>query len=169
MLSTRVWLEYLLDILDERLLQDFYIIPVPNPDGYVYTWEQDRFWSVLLARLSSCKTDGGPRYKNRQNVGPDEECTGIDMNRCVSCSVFPLPAAQLTTLQELGTCCFPQGWRAVNTNTWLYRATNGRPSPIYLPSPTLQTTSRRPDLAREMMLTRARHGTLAIAPLKPRK
>ncbi|KAM5537131.1 hypothetical protein V8D89_009277 [Ganoderma adspersum] len=43
---------------------DFYIIPVPNPDGYVYTWEQDRFW-----------------YKNRQNIGPDEECTGIDMNR----------------------------------------------------------------------------------------
>ncbi|KAI1798163.1 hypothetical protein LXA43DRAFT_875915 [Ganoderma leucocontextum] len=48
------WLEYF----------DFYIIPVPNPDGYVYTWEQDRFW-----------------YKNRQNIGPDEECTGIDMNR----------------------------------------------------------------------------------------
>ncbi|RPD65540.1 hypothetical protein L226DRAFT_530887 [Lentinus tigrinus ALCF2SS1-7] len=48
------WLDYF----------DFYIIPVPNPDGYTYTWESDRFW-----------------YKNRQNVGPAEQCTGIDMNR----------------------------------------------------------------------------------------
>ncbi|TBU48939.1 Zn-dependent exopeptidase [Dichomitus squalens] len=48
------WLDYF----------DFYIIPVPNPDGYVYTWENDRLW-----------------YKNRQNIGPAEKCTGIDMNR----------------------------------------------------------------------------------------
>ena len=25
-------------------LQDFYIIPVPNPDGYVYSWDTDRYW-----------------------------------------------------------------------------------------------------------------------------
>ncbi|OCH89190.1 hypothetical protein OBBRIDRAFT_794542 [Obba rivulosa] len=43
---------------------DFYLIPVPNPDGYVYTWETDRFW-----------------YKNRQILGPNEKCTGLDMNR----------------------------------------------------------------------------------------
>ncbi|KZT71070.1 hypothetical protein DAEQUDRAFT_707371 [Daedalea quercina L-15889] len=43
---------------------DFYVIPVPNPDGYVYTWEHDRFW-----------------YKNRQIIGPYEKCVGIDMNR----------------------------------------------------------------------------------------
>ncbi|KAI8970884.1 hypothetical protein BD414DRAFT_501498 [Trametes punicea] len=43
---------------------DFYVIPVPNPDGYVYTWESDRLW-----------------YKNRQIVGPAERCVGIDMNR----------------------------------------------------------------------------------------
>ena len=24
--------------------QDFYIIPVANPDGYQYTWTADRFW-----------------------------------------------------------------------------------------------------------------------------
>jgi len=45
-------------------LYDFYIVPVPNPDGYVYTWEHDRFW-----------------YKNRQIIGPNEKCVGIDMNR----------------------------------------------------------------------------------------
>ncbi|KAF7330660.1 Zinc carboxypeptidase [Mycena sanguinolenta] len=43
---------------------DFHIIPSPNPDGYVYTWDVDRFW-----------------YKNRQIVGPGAKCIGIDMNR----------------------------------------------------------------------------------------
>ncbi|KAG5733471.1 putative metallocarboxypeptidase, partial [Termitomyces sp. T112] len=49
-----------------RLLNvfDFYIIPVPNPDGYEYTWEKDRFW-----------------YKTRQQVSPKSDCVGIDMNR----------------------------------------------------------------------------------------
>jgi len=42
---------------------DFYIIPTPNPDGYKYTWEVDRFW-----------------YKNRMSVG-HTECHGLDMNR----------------------------------------------------------------------------------------
>ncbi|KAH9950804.1 hypothetical protein B0H21DRAFT_721773 [Amylocystis lapponica] len=43
---------------------DFYIVPVPNPDGYVYTWENHRLW-----------------YKNRQVIGPYEKCIGLDMNR----------------------------------------------------------------------------------------
>jgi hypothetical protein len=43
---------------------DFYIVPSPNPDGYAYTWEHDRFW-----------------YKNRQVIGPYEKCVGLDMNR----------------------------------------------------------------------------------------
>ncbi|THH04626.1 hypothetical protein EW145_g5378 [Phellinidium pouzarii] len=43
---------------------DFHIIPVPNPDGYVFTWENDRLW-----------------YKNRMPVGPDEPCQGLDLNR----------------------------------------------------------------------------------------
>ncbi|KAJ7480262.1 peptidase M14 [Mycena galericulata] len=43
---------------------DFHILPSPNPDGYVHTWESDRFW-----------------YKNRQVVGPNAACVGIDMNR----------------------------------------------------------------------------------------
>ncbi|KAJ7193111.1 peptidase M14 [Mycena pura] len=43
---------------------EFHIVPSPNPDGYVYTWDTDRFW-----------------YKNRQIVGPGAQCIGIDMNR----------------------------------------------------------------------------------------
>ncbi|KAF7369469.1 Zinc carboxypeptidase [Mycena venus] len=46
------------------LASDFHIIPSPNPDGYVHTWDADRFW-----------------YKNRQIVGPGAKCIGIDMNR----------------------------------------------------------------------------------------
>ncbi|KAF7969474.1 hypothetical protein HWV62_27265 [Athelia sp. TMB] len=42
----------------------FYIIPTPNPDGYAYTWESDRFW-----------------YKNRMHTGPNSKCVGVDMNR----------------------------------------------------------------------------------------
>tara|TARA_B100000902_G_scaffold399516_1_gene470744 strand:+ start:68 stop:1657 length:1590 start_codon:yes stop_codon:yes gene_type:complete len=42
---------------------DIHIVPVVNPDGYVYTWEKDRWWR-----------------KNRQiNVGSD--CVGTDLNR----------------------------------------------------------------------------------------
>ena len=37
---------------------------MPNPDGYEYTWESDRYW-----------------YKNRQVIGPYTECVGLDMNR----------------------------------------------------------------------------------------
>lgn len=46
------------------LFKDFHIIPMPNPDGYEYTWESDRYW-----------------YKNRQIIGPYTECVGLDMNR----------------------------------------------------------------------------------------
>ncbi|KAJ3575013.1 hypothetical protein NP233_g1382 [Leucocoprinus birnbaumii] len=49
---------------------DFHIIPAPNPDGYTYTWEVDRYW-----------------YKNRQVIGPNLKCVGVDMNRCADCLV----------------------------------------------------------------------------------
>ncbi|KAG6807312.1 hypothetical protein H0H93_001748, partial [Arthromyces matolae] len=48
---------------------DFHIVPVPNPDGYDYTWEVDRLWQVQTT------------YKTRQQLSPRGECLGIDMNR----------------------------------------------------------------------------------------
>ena len=42
---------------------DIHIIPIVNPDGYVYTWEEDRWWR-----------------KNRQ-VNNGSDCVGIDLNR----------------------------------------------------------------------------------------
>ncbi|GLB40847.1 putative zn_pept [Lyophyllum shimeji] len=56
--SNKHSLSHLLDVYD------FYIVPVPNPDGYDYTWETDRFW-----------------YKTRQLMGSKNKCFGLDMNR----------------------------------------------------------------------------------------
>lgn len=46
---------------------DFYILPVVNPDGFVYTQEVDRLWR-----------------KNRAPPPPDADnqtCFGVDINR----------------------------------------------------------------------------------------
>ncbi|KAF4528948.1 hypothetical protein B566_EDAN017340 [Ephemera danica] len=48
------------DFLD---LADWYILPVANPDGYVYTWTVNRTWR-----------------KNRRN-NTREDCRGVDINR----------------------------------------------------------------------------------------
>ncbi|UCE18780.1 MAG: hypothetical protein JSV84_00020 [Gemmatimonadota bacterium] len=48
------------DILDQV---QFFIVPMMNPDGYLYTWTTERYWR-----------------KNR-NPNPDFECMGVDLNR----------------------------------------------------------------------------------------
>jgi len=43
---------------------DFYILPVMNPDGYIYSWQSDRYWR-----------------KNLNEDDGDFFCFGVDLNR----------------------------------------------------------------------------------------
>lgn len=70
---------------------DWVIVPVVNPDGYVYTWEEDRLWR-----------------KNRRFV--NYTCTGIDLNRnypylwrysANSCPTDNYPGAQAFSEPEI--------------------------------------------------------------------
>ena len=48
----------------------------------MYTWETDRLWYVDTASLALSVTHKlYDRYKNRQIVGANEKCIGIDLNR----------------------------------------------------------------------------------------
>ncbi|XP_014230660.1 carboxypeptidase B-like [Trichogramma pretiosum] len=58
---------YLIDYLVEhsdQLQEDYYILPVVNPDGYEYTFRGDRLWR-----------------KNRANPQKGGSCIGVDLNR----------------------------------------------------------------------------------------
>ncbi|XP_059475244.1 carboxypeptidase B-like [Neocloeon triangulifer] len=44
-------------------LIDWYILPVANPDGYVYSWDSDRYW------------------RKTRSVNPGSTCIGTDPNR----------------------------------------------------------------------------------------
>ncbi|XP_061660086.1 carboxypeptidase B2 [Syngnathoides biaculeatus] len=48
------------DILDNM---DLYVLPVMNPDGYLYTWTTNRMW------------------RKSRSVCPDSHCVGVDLNR----------------------------------------------------------------------------------------
>lgn len=115
--------------------QDFYIVPAPNPDGYDFTWESDRFW-----------------YKNRQVMGPNAKCVGLDMNRCVVYLFFR--RTRLTSSKELGMpdLIFSRTF----SHTFTLRVTNGNP---------MQSTSRNP----KHLSTLARIGSPAIGRSKLQK
>ena len=42
---------------------NFYFIPIVNPDGYIYTWSNDRFW------------------RKSRNINKNTQCVGTDLNR----------------------------------------------------------------------------------------
>ena len=42
---------------------DFYFIPIMNPDGYIFSWDEDRFW------------------RKSRNTNEDSQCLGTDLNR----------------------------------------------------------------------------------------
>ena len=42
---------------------NFYFIPIVNPDGYIYSWSNDRFW------------------RKSRNINKNTQCVGTDLNR----------------------------------------------------------------------------------------
>lgn len=63
------------DLLDAF---DFYILPVANPDGYVYTWTHNRMWRKNRAGKKSFA----------------DECTGVDPNRNFDADFASAPRQQ---------------------------------------------------------------------------
>ncbi|XP_065211305.1 carboxypeptidase B-like [Planococcus citri] len=54
---------------------DWYILPVVNPDGYVYSYTKDRLWK----KSRSINSELANRYFWREEE--DEECKGVDLGR----------------------------------------------------------------------------------------
>lgn len=48
---------------------EFYILPLINPDGYAYSWTNDRLWRKNRRRLTN-------------------NCTGVDLNRNCKCDYW---------------------------------------------------------------------------------
>lgn len=98
------------------------------------------------------------RYKNRQNVGPNAKCVGIDMNRFVHTLVFhPVVGALNISLQELGMYD-DKRWVPYSAYAVYCRGISGSRPRDFL-------SSRRAKRLK-LVQTHARTGTLDIAPLK---
>lgn len=62
----------------------WYIMPVLNPDGYVYSHEYDRFWkksrSQHVAKASGGLLDSAMTWLQQKRAG-DKICYGVDLDR----------------------------------------------------------------------------------------
>ena len=59
---------------------NFHILPVANPDGYIYTWSNSTDIKTRLWRKNRNSTwvDGDSIFKKNQSVA---NCVGVDLNR----------------------------------------------------------------------------------------
>ncbi|XP_002741167.2 carboxypeptidase B-like [Saccoglossus kowalevskii] len=64
-MTNQLLVDYSTNDLVRTLLDtfDFYILPITNPDGYEYTWTDDRMW------------------RKTRSVNDDSTCIGVDPNR----------------------------------------------------------------------------------------
>ena len=79
---------------DLLAVYDFYIVPVANPDGYVYSWTSDRMWRKNRRPLSV-----SPAGQQQQLWGwgsPGTQSTKVLLhailtNNCFQCNfIYPL-------------------------------------------------------------------------------
>ncbi len=59
---------------------DFSIMPVANPDGYSYTWTEDRFWQKNR-NPNVASRNRNNRYRRYLNSEQEDDCYGVDLNR----------------------------------------------------------------------------------------
>ena len=59
---------------------NFHILPIANPDGYIYTWSNSTDIKTRLWRKNrnSNWEDGDSIFKKNQSVA---NCIGVDLNR----------------------------------------------------------------------------------------
>ena len=63
---------------------NFFFIPIMNPDGYIYSWEVDRFW------------------RKSRNLNEGSDCMGTDLNRNYDSSWGSKSVAMPTLRQLVG-------------------------------------------------------------------
>lgn len=61
---------------------DVVVIPVLNPDGYIHSWRQDRFWRKNRSKSNCSLVDSCRGVDLNRNFGSDELCWGSSWDPC---------------------------------------------------------------------------------------